>query len=97
VRSLGYTTVVITGRNNDTFIDTKKNLHEAGYLGFKQLYCRAGPQVNMTAVEYKSGVRQALVNQGWDIMGCVGDQVSDCAGGAAGYVMKVPNNLYTVY
>ena len=57
-----------------------------------------------TAEQYKSYYRQQvrpclliitpyslqLAQEGANIIGCIGDQVSDCNNGYAGYIMKIP-------
>jgi len=76
---------------------TEKNLKAAGYtmkhtLTMKATGTLTGPAV--TAAEYKSAARKALIKQGARIVLNVGDQKSDLSGGAAQYAVKLPNPMY---
>ena len=47
-----------------------------------------------STIEYKSGTRAHIEDQGFDIVGNFGDQYSDLIGGYADHVFKVPNPTY---
>ena len=47
-----------------------------------------------TTVDYKSGARKAIEDQGYRIVANVGDQYSDLAGGHSGVAFKLPNPFY---
>ena len=95
--SKGFDLYFITGRKEAWRAPTLKNLRLIGlYVNDDRLILRDDQELKMQAVEYKSKERARLVAQGIDIAGCVGDQVSDCAGGNAGYIMKVPNYMYLI-
>jgi predicted secreted acid phosphatase len=95
---LKYDVVFITGRGEADRQPTLKNLAAAGIVPASpdHLILRSADEANMLAVEYKSKRRLALVNAGYDIVGCIGDQVSDCAGGNAGYIGKCINYMYVI-
>ncbi len=47
-----------------------------------------------TTVDYKSGARKAIEDQGYRIVASVGDQYSDLAGGHEAAAFKLPNPFY---
>jgi hypothetical protein len=84
---------LITGRRENVRTPTEQNLAREGYTGYKQLFLK--PQTSTaTTVDYKSGARQEIENQGYRIVANVGDQYSDLAGGHADVVFKLPNPFY---
>jgi len=93
----GYQIVLITGRQDVSTQATRDNLAWQNITGYSKLILRAPNEYSMTATQYKSQRRQSLQQSGaYNIVGCIGDQVSDCAGGYAGYIMKVPNLAYFI-
>jgi hypothetical protein len=88
--------IAITGRNFSQEAATRQNFASVGIGGWSDMIFRTmSEQPPMTATVYKSTRRMRLTQeQGWNIVGCCGDQISDCAGGYAGYIMKVPNYAY---
>lgn len=72
---------------------TTSNLLREGYSGWTQLILKPDASTQST-VEYKSGAREALEQQGYRIIASVGDQYSDFAGGHAGIGFKLPNPFY---
>ena len=51
---------------------------------------------NVTTAQYKLEQRRELEEQGYSIVATIGDQWSDFDGGHSGYVVKLPNYLYTI-
>ena len=45
-------------------------------------------------MDYKSGARAAIEDQGYKILASVGDQYSDLAGGHEAVAFKLPNPFY---
>jgi len=93
----GYSVIFITGRRDTQGAPTVLNLQRQNITGYTQLILRSPAEYNMTATQYKSGRRQGLQLSGnFNIVGCIGDQISDCSGGFAGYIMKIPNYAYFI-
>lgn len=98
----GFHVIIITGRPEDQTDATAKNLllqgipkASDGVKGYDQLILRNKEEMPLTANQYKSARRWGLEEkEGYHIVGCIGDQISDCSGGAAGYKMKIPNYAY---
>jgi predicted secreted acid phosphatase len=89
----GYATFLITGRREDVRDHTASNLAREGFSGYTGLILRpvgAGGSV----VDYKSGERAKIEDQGYKIVANVGDQYSDLAGGHSQVVFKLPNPFY---
>ncbi|XP_024540857.1 acid phosphatase 1 [Selaginella moellendorffii] len=97
--SLRWNVIFITGRPESQRQVTVKNLKAAGYKGWTKLLLKSAAQTNarMTAMAYKSSLREGLVKDGYEIWGNIGDQWSDISGSAAGNkVFKLPNPLYFI-
>ncbi len=94
--SRGFKIVFITGRKEYQYKATYKNLVNAGYTKFDTLIVRLPSEYNLTALEYKSAQRTALVNHGYKIAGDVGDQYSDLEGPYHGITVKIPNYQYII-
>lgn len=91
----GFKIFCITGRAESQREATLENFAKVGLDGEVGLILRSESEAHMSAALYKSQHRSTLVNtKGWDIVGCIGDQISDCVGGYTGYVMKLPNYAY---
>ncbi|MEV5611354.1 HAD family acid phosphatase [Streptomyces sp. NPDC052225] len=58
--------------------------------------CATAAAWNCTTVQYKSGTRKHIEDQGYDIVGNFGDQYSDLEGGYADRTYKLPNPTYYV-
>lgn len=88
----------ITGRRDTVITGTEQNLQFIGLLptDYVQLVTRSPDEYTMPAAAYKAKHRGQIVQNGYDIIGCIGDQFSDCAGGDAGYIMKLPNYMYFI-
>ena len=92
-QSRGIATFLITGRRENTRAHTASNLAREGFTGYKELVLK--PQDSTaTTVDYKSGARAAIEDQGYKILASVGDQYSDLAGGHEAVAFKLPNPFY---
>jgi hypothetical protein len=92
-KSEGVAVFFITGRRENTRDHTTSNLKREGFDGFTQLILK--PQTSTdTTVQYKSGARAAIEQQGYDIIANVGDQYSDLAGGHEDIGFKLTNPFY---
>lgn len=85
----------ITGRHENERAATEKNLKAAGFEGWDGLVLRREND-NMTVIEYKSGARANIAQEGYSIIANVGDQHSDLAGGYAERAYKLPNPFYFI-
>ncbi|KAG8380036.1 hypothetical protein BUALT_Bualt07G0151800 [Buddleja alternifolia] len=95
--SLGVKTIFLTG-TAERFKDIRiANLNKAGYKDWDKLILRGEADRGLSAVEYKSKKRTELVNEGYRILGNVGDQWSDLIGANAGNrTFKVPDPMYYI-
>ena len=92
-KSKGVAVFFITGRRENTRDHTVSNLKREGFDGFTQLILK--PQASTeTTVQYKSGARAAIEQQGYHIIANVGDQYSDLAGGHEDIGFKLANPFY---
>ncbi|KAL6006048.1 hypothetical protein ACLOJK_040093 [Asimina triloba] len=97
LRELGFGLVLITGRPEMLREATVANLLGAGYSRWERLILRAASEETLTAVDYKSGRRKKLEEEGYRIHGCSGDQWSDLLGDPmATRSFKLPNPMYYV-
>ena len=94
--SKGTKIIFITGRNFPEYEATYKNLKQAGYTVFDTLITQIGDETKMKAREFKSSKRVWLTEQGYEIVGTVGDQWSDLEGYYHGIQVKIPNYLYLI-
>lgn len=88
--------IFLTGRKNDAYEATKKNLMAQGYSKFDTLIVRNNEANEIPATEWKSFEREKLVQKGYKIIASVGDQDSDFEGDNIGIKIKLPNYLYIV-
>ncbi len=88
--------IFLTGRKDYTYKPTYQNLVNAGYSKFDTLIVRNNDEYKMTALEYKSHKRTELVKKGYNIVGDVGDQLSDLEGPHHGIQVKIPNYQYLI-
>lgn len=80
--------------NNLLVMDaTIRNLKQAGYDGWKELYLKPLDQV-MSLSAFKRLKRQHIVDQGYTIVLNIGDQTSDLEGGLSETALKLPNPFY---
>jgi len=95
VLKAGYRVIFLTGRTQDESEATALNMQNAGYTQYDTLITRLPSEQNLTATVYKSNRRTILVeNEGYDVVGCVGDQWSDLHGPYTGFKVKIPNYIY---
>jgi acid phosphatase len=86
--------IFLTGRFHDEYDYSFQNLVNEGFTTFDTLIVRRAEEQKLPAVEFKSDVRTALTQQGYDIIGNVGDQWTDLDGPYSGIKVKIPNYLY---
>lgn len=106
--SMGVAVFFITGRPgvpdyssavhaDDETQATARNLKAAGFEGYTGLRLRDGAENLMPTIEYKSGERQRISDQGYRIVMSVGDQWSDLEGvPQADVSVKLPNPFYFI-
>lgn len=92
----GFKTIFLTGRNSNEYEVTYKNLIQEGYTGFDTLITQSKEDKNLKSQEFKSKIRTELTNQGYEIVGTVGDQWTDLNGPYSGIQVKLPNYLYEI-
>lgn len=92
----GIKTIFLTGRNSDEYDVTYRNLIQESYTGFDTLITQSKEDQKLKAQEFKSKVRTELTNQGYEIVGTVGDQWTDLNGPYSGIQIKLPNYLYEI-
>jgi hypothetical protein len=96
-RDLRVSVFFITGRPGTIEIvrdRTEENLTAAGYEGWKELILNPGDAGG--TVDYKSGARAEIEDEGYRIVLNVGDQDSDLKGGYADKAYKLPNPFYFI-
>lgn len=84
----------LTSRNEELCDATIKNLALHGYTQFERLICKSHNEKHLKAVQYKTLKRTELVNAGYDIVACIGDQPTDLEGPHVGYAVKIPNYIH---
>ena len=92
----GFKIIFLTGRNTNEYEVTYKNLIKDGYKGFDTLITQRKDEQNLSPSEFKSKKRTELNNEGYNIVGSVGDQWSDLEGPYTGIKIKLPNFLYEI-
>jgi len=88
--------VFLTGRNIPEYEVTYKNLKQEGYEVFDTLITQREYEYELSATEFKSSKRKELTEEGYEIIGTVGDQWSDLNGEYHGIQVKIPNYLYLI-
>lgn len=92
----GFKIIFLTGRNSNEYDVTYKNLIQEGYTQFDTLITQSKDDQKLKAQEFKSKTRTELTNQGYIIVGTVGDQWTDLNGPYSGIQIKIPNYLYEI-
>lgn len=87
---------LITGRSEALRVQTIRDLEEAGFWGWNGLFMKPATYTDASIVPFKSGVRKALTEHGYDIILNMGDQDSDLDGGFARRSVKLPNPFYFI-
>jgi HAD superfamily, subfamily IIIB (Acid phosphatase) len=101
----GITVFYVTGRPEAQRAPSAANLAAAGYTpaaDADHLFLKnsANPPAYLpcgatcTTVQYKSGTREHIESEGYDIVADFGDQYSDLSGGSTGRTFKLPNPMY---
>ena len=90
----GVTVFFVTGRRETERAATTKNLNEAGYKGWQELYLRPNDYNQPSVIPYKVQARADIAKKGYTIIASIGDQVSDLKGGYAEKTFKLPNPFY---
>lgn len=85
----------VTARDEGERASTEKNLRNAGYEGWQQLFLLQGPRPPSSA-SFKSACRKEIEAKGYHIVVNMGDQYSDLEGGYAEGQFKLPNPMYFV-
>jgi predicted secreted acid phosphatase len=92
----GFKTIFLTARNLNEYDVTYKNLIQEGYSGFDTLITQSKEDQKLKSQEFKSKVRTELTARGYEIVGTVGDQLTDLNGPYSGIQIKLPNYLYEI-
>lgn len=92
----GANIIFLTGRNYTEYDVTYKNLIQTGYTKFDTLITQREDELNLKSLEFKSKKRTELTEQGYQIVGTVGDQWTDLNGPYSGIQIKIPNYLYEI-
>ena len=92
----GVNIIFLTGRNFPEYEVTYQNLKSTGYSIFDTLITQIGDEKKMKAKDFKSAKRIWLTENGYEIIGTVGDQWSDLEGLYHGIQVKIPNYLYLI-
>ncbi|KAF9614342.1 hypothetical protein IFM89_018095 [Coptis chinensis] len=97
LQRLGFTMILLTGRDEHKRSSTIKNLLISGYSGYERLILREPSDHGKIAKVYKSEKRKELENEGYRIHGNSGDQWSDLFGSPiATRSFKLPNPMYYI-
>jgi acid phosphatase len=92
----GFKVIFLTGRNSSEYDVTYQNLIKDGYTGFDTLITQREDEQNLKAAAFKIKKRTELTDEGYDIVGTVGDQWTDLEGPYTGIKIKLPNYLYEI-
>ncbi|KDP40845.1 hypothetical protein JCGZ_24844 [Jatropha curcas] len=97
VLRLGVKVVFLTGRSEENRNVTVVNLVADGFGTWEKLILKSDEFQNSTTLEYKSTMRTRLEEQGYIIVGNIGDQWSDITGPSPGRrTFKLPNPMYYI-
>ncbi|KAK7255486.1 hypothetical protein RIF29_28897 [Crotalaria pallida] len=93
---LGIKIVILTGRREDKRNATATNLKSVGYTSWEKLILK-GQAFKGTTFSFKSGQRKELEENGYRIVGNMGDQWGDILGASPGNrTFKLPDPMYYV-
>jgi len=92
----GINIIFLTGRNYTEYDVTYENLMKVGYTKFDTLITQREDELKLKSQEFKSRKRTELTNQGYEIIGNIGDQWTDLNGPYSGIQIKIPNYLYEI-
>ncbi|WP_297838464.1 HAD family acid phosphatase [Ignavibacterium sp.] len=94
LKSKGIKLIFLTGRQIEEYDATYRNLMEQGYTDFDTLIMRSEQERKLGAAQFKSQKRKELIQNGYEIIICVGDQWTDFEGDYTRIKVKLPNYLY---
>ena len=86
----------LSGRREKEYHATQFNLKREGFSHYERLIVREENDLFANMALYKLEQRRELEEQGYTIVATIGDQWSDFDGGHTGYMVKLPNYLYTI-
>lgn len=88
----------VTGRHHSSEAKgwTEKNLTNARYQGWTDLYMRDAATRGSPVSDHKTSARVDIERKGFTIIANIGDQLSDLTGGHAERTFKVPNPFYFI-
>lgn len=89
-----YHIVLLSNRPAGWYEATVQNLARNGCTIFDRMLLKADDASHIPSSVHKLSHRQALTEQGYTIVACVGDQEGDFEGGYTGYCIKIPNYFY---
>jgi predicted secreted acid phosphatase len=92
--SHGVKVFFVTGRRESERAATEKNLINAGYSHWADLYMRSEHYSKPSIIPFKSQMRARIAKQGYTIIASIGDQYSDIRGGYTLKGFKLPNPYY---
>lgn len=93
---LGAEVFFISGRDESQRAATERNLHVAGYDGYRRLILAPRGSHYSSAADFKAPQRAAIEQAGYTIVANIGDQPSDLAGGHAERTFLMPNPFYRI-
>ena len=96
ILSKGVNIIFLTGRNYTEYDVTYENLMKVGYTKFDTLITQRKDELKLKSQEFKIRKRTELTNQGYEIIGNIGDQWTDLNGPYSGIQIKIPNYLYEI-
>jgi predicted secreted acid phosphatase len=94
-RERGVAVFFVTGRREWLREATERNLREAGYDGWAELFMRPVEQQGSWN-NFKAEVRERLHEEGFEVLVNLGDQLADLEGGYARHALLVPNPFYVI-
>ncbi len=89
----GFKVVFISCRGIEIYEQTATNLKKTGYHTFERIALRTQEDTKVPFYTYKKQKRYDLVNEGYEIIACIGDQWSDLEGEHTGIKIKLPNYI----
>ncbi|KAL8233723.1 hypothetical protein R6Q59_019823 [Mikania micrantha] len=97
VQKLGFKIFLLTGRTENKRKITTNNLIMAGFEDWDRLILRGKEDHGKTTVEFKSDKRKELMEEGFRIVGNLGDQWSDLTGSYLSMrSFKLANPMYFI-
>ncbi len=88
--------VFLTGRFQNQYQFTYRNLLLQGFTKIDTLICRKEDESKLSAAVYKTNERKILTDKGYEIIASIGDSETDIKGEFTGLKIKLPNYLYKI-